>query len=60
MMTSIQRSKVRPEALTEKVYQALKNDIFELRLMPVIVLARAKLPNECYIKQGFSLPNNYS
>lgn len=34
MMTIIQRSKIRPEALVEKVYQALKNDIFEFRLMP--------------------------
>lgn len=28
------RSKGRPEALAEKVYQALKQDIFEFRLMP--------------------------
>ncbi|WHS98218.1 MAG: HTH-type transcriptional repressor RspR [Pantoea stewartii] len=28
------RSKARPEALAERVYQALKNDIFEFRLMP--------------------------
>ncbi|ERK12449.1 MAG: GntR family transcriptional regulator [Pantoea sp.] len=34
MSTSPQRSKGRPEALAEKVYQALKNDIFEFRLMP--------------------------
>jgi len=34
MTTSTQRSKARPEALAEKVYQALKNDIFEFRLMP--------------------------
>ncbi|KAB8306124.1 GntR family transcriptional regulator [Erwinia endophytica] len=28
------RSKSRPEALAEKVYQAIKNDIFDFRLMP--------------------------
>ncbi|EKT62910.1 GntR family transcriptional regulator [Providencia burhodogranariea] len=33
-MTNIQRSKVRREALSEKVYQALKNDIFEFRMLP--------------------------
>ena len=34
MPTLSQRSKGRPEALAERVYQALKNDIFEYRLMP--------------------------
>lgn len=28
------RGKARPEALAEKVYQAIKNDIFDFRLMP--------------------------
>ncbi|MBS0909522.1 GntR family transcriptional regulator [Tatumella sp. JGM118] len=34
MMTPTPKSKGRPEALAEKVYQALKQDIFEFRLMP--------------------------
>lgn len=34
MNSSAPRSKGRPEALAEKVYQALKQDIFEFRLMP--------------------------
>ncbi|MDS7719385.1 GntR family transcriptional regulator [Pantoea ananatis] len=34
MTTRSTRSKARPEALAERVYQALKNDIFEFRLMP--------------------------
>ncbi|ORM64032.1 GntR family transcriptional regulator [Pantoea rodasii] len=33
-MNQSPRSKGRPEALAEKVYQALKQDIFEFRLMP--------------------------
>ncbi|MRS20177.1 FCD domain-containing protein [Enterobacteriaceae bacterium RIT692] len=33
-MNTSPRSKGRPEALAEKVYQALKQDIFEFRLMP--------------------------
>ena len=33
-MTTTARSKGRPEALAEKVYQALKQDIFAFRLMP--------------------------
>lgn len=33
-MNNSPRSKGRPEALAEKVYQALKQDIFEFRLMP--------------------------
>ncbi|WP_130833932.1 GntR family transcriptional regulator [[Erwinia] mediterraneensis] len=34
MQTDSQRRKERPQALAERVYQALKNDIFEFRLMP--------------------------
>ncbi len=34
MNSSAPRSKGRPEALAEKVYQALKHDIFDFRLMP--------------------------
>lgn len=34
MSSPMQRGKGRPEALAERVYQALKNDIFEFRLMP--------------------------
>lgn len=34
MQTGPQRGKGRPEALAERVYQALKNDIFDFRLMP--------------------------
>ena len=33
-MTHSPRSKGRPEALAEKAYQALQQDIFEFRLMP--------------------------
>ncbi|ADD75812.1 DNA-binding GntR family transcriptional regulator [Pantoea sp. PA1] len=34
MTTRLPRNKARPEALAERVYQTLKNDIFEFRLMP--------------------------
>ena len=34
MTTPVTRGKARPEALADRVYQALKNDIFEFRLMP--------------------------
>ena len=35
MRTGTQKSsKDRPEALAERVYQTLKNDIFDFRLMP--------------------------
>ena len=34
IQTGPQRGKGRPEALAERVYQALKNDIFDFRLMP--------------------------
>ncbi len=45
MNSSAPRNKGRPEALAEKVYQALKQDIFEFRLMPGDRFSETKLPS---------------